>query len=178
MESEALGTIRIANPCSERWEQMSGDERVRHCAKCQLKVYNFAELTAAEARQLILTSQGRLCGRLYQRRDGTILTQDCPVGLRRARVALAAALSVAAGVVIAMVSGGLGARVSSAHAAAVPAFSELAERAEMFARGLPLIGELIEWLDPSPVMGEIVMPPPPPPPGPSAESEPSNAAEL
>lgn len=28
-------TLRIASPCSEKWESMTGDERTRFCAKCQ-----------------------------------------------------------------------------------------------------------------------------------------------
>jgi hypothetical protein len=46
-------------------------------------------MTAAEAENLILTREGRLCIRLYKRADGTVLTMDCPVGLRayRKRVA-------------------------------------------------------------------------------------------
>ncbi|HEY6339483.1 MAG TPA: carboxypeptidase-like regulatory domain-containing protein [Candidatus Sulfotelmatobacter sp.] len=82
---------------------MTGDNRSRHCAQCNLNVYNFSEMTAAEIEQLIAASAGqRLCGRLYQRPDGTILTRDCPVGLRarirrvspRLTAALAAAISL------------------------------------------------------------------------------------
>lgn len=30
-----------------------------------------------------MNAEGRLCIKFYRRRDGSILTQDCPVGLRR-----------------------------------------------------------------------------------------------
>ena len=50
---------------------------MRHCTLCDLNVYNFAELTREEIRAL-LTSEGRVCGRLYRRADGTLLTRDCP----------------------------------------------------------------------------------------------------
>ena len=33
---------------------------------------------------MVQATQGRLCVRFYRRADGTVLTQDCPVGLRRA----------------------------------------------------------------------------------------------
>jgi hypothetical protein len=56
---------------------MAGNDRVRHCAQCNLNVYNFSAMTSAEAEELISNHQGRLCGRLYQRRDGTFLTSDC-----------------------------------------------------------------------------------------------------
>ena len=64
---------------------MAGDERVRHCRLCDLNVYNFAELTRDEIRALIARSEGRLCGRLYRRADGTIITRDCPTGLAALR---------------------------------------------------------------------------------------------
>ncbi len=46
---------------------------------------NFAAMTDQEAVKLIEETQGRLCGQIYRRKDGTILTQDCPVGLRAVR---------------------------------------------------------------------------------------------
>ena len=98
-----LPEIRVASPCTADWEKMAGDERVRHCAECNLDVYDFSEMTEREIERLIARSRGqRLCGRLYRRADGTLLTRDCPVGLRtrvkrisrRVGMALAAAMSV------------------------------------------------------------------------------------
>jgi hypothetical protein len=88
--------LQIASPCYERWENMKGDERVRHCASCKLNVFNVREMTRAEVEQLVERTQGRLCMRLYKRWDGTVLTADCPVGVSRARVRVAAALLTAA----------------------------------------------------------------------------------
>jgi hypothetical protein len=62
---------------------MAGDERVRHCAACDLNVYNVARMTRDEIRDLLVRTEGRLCVRLYRRSDGTLLTSDCPSGLRR-----------------------------------------------------------------------------------------------
>jgi hypothetical protein len=39
-------------------------------------------MTRQEAEDLILRSEERLCLRFYRRRDGTILTENCPVGLQ------------------------------------------------------------------------------------------------
>ena len=77
---------------------MSGDDRVRFCDSCQLNVYNFSELTSQEVESLVSKTEGRLCGRLYRRSDGTIITRDCPVGLRalRKRVAHKATVIFAA----------------------------------------------------------------------------------
>jgi len=90
-----LQQVKIASPCYERWDNMKGDERVRHCASCKLNVFNLSEMTKADAEQLIESTQGRLCVRLYRRWDGTVLTADCPVGVSRARVRLASALVTA-----------------------------------------------------------------------------------
>ena len=38
--SHPLDNIQIARPCEARWEEMSGDARVRHCQLCKLNVYN------------------------------------------------------------------------------------------------------------------------------------------
>ncbi|OLE51144.1 MAG: hypothetical protein AUG51_24195 [Acidobacteria bacterium 13_1_20CM_3_53_8] len=64
------------------WDQMIGDERARFCAKCQLNVYNLSGMSRREAEALISRTEGRLCVRFYRRGDGTILTENCPVGLR------------------------------------------------------------------------------------------------
>jgi len=64
---------------------MAGDERVRHCTLCSLNVYNFAEMTREEVRELLVRTEGRVCARLYRRADGTVITRDCPTGLRAVR---------------------------------------------------------------------------------------------
>jgi hypothetical protein len=86
--------VRIASPCSADWNQMMGDDRVRFCPECRRNVYNFSSMTEAEVKRLVAQSEGRLCGRFYQRGDGTMLAKNCPVGfrgsiLRAARVATA-----------------------------------------------------------------------------------------
>lgn len=75
--------VRIASPCTSDWAQMAGDDRVRHCAECNLNVYNFAAMTGFEIAELLANRQGRrVCARIYRRADGTMITQDCPKGLR------------------------------------------------------------------------------------------------
>jgi hypothetical protein len=61
---------------------MAGNDRRRFCGQCQLNVYNLSGMTKREAEELLNQTEGRLCVRFYRRADGTILTQDCPVGLR------------------------------------------------------------------------------------------------
>jgi hypothetical protein len=75
-----LNNIKIASPCSMNWEEMYGNERKRFCGDCKLNVYNLSGMTRDEAENLIMNTEGRLCVRFYTRADGSILTQDCPVG--------------------------------------------------------------------------------------------------
>lgn len=75
-----LDSIKVASPCSADWGSMVGNERQRHCGECKLDVYNLSGMTKKEAENLIMNSEGRLCARFYRRKDGTIITQDCPVG--------------------------------------------------------------------------------------------------
>jgi hypothetical protein len=80
-----LERMRIASPCPMSWEKMSGDGEVRFCDQCQLHVYNISEMTRERVEELLTVKEGRICARLYRRTDGTVLTKDCPVGLRAIR---------------------------------------------------------------------------------------------
>src|SRR5688500_9952744 len=84
-----LKRIRIATPCSARWEEMEGTDRERFCRLCSRHVYNFSALSPAEIQQLVQQREGRLCARFYQRADGTMLTADCPHALERLQRRLA-----------------------------------------------------------------------------------------
>jgi hypothetical protein len=77
-----LEGLRVAAPCPADWEKMFGDERVRYCNQCSLHVYNLSGMTKREAESLVTNSEGRLCVRYYRRADGSVLTRNCPVGLR------------------------------------------------------------------------------------------------
>jgi hypothetical protein len=96
-----LKNINVASPCSQDWNAMIGTERKRYCGECKLNVYNLSGMSRAEAENLIVNSEGRLCVRFYRRDDGSILTKDCPVGWaaikRRISRTAAAALSVLIG---------------------------------------------------------------------------------
>lgn len=66
---------------------MSGDDRVRYCGECRLNVYNLSGMSRRDATELIQLVEGRLCVRFYRRKDGTLLTSDCPIGMRAIGVA-------------------------------------------------------------------------------------------
>jgi hypothetical protein len=80
-----LDHVRIAAPCQADWDEMVGTDRVRYCGQCHLNVYNLSSMTKSDAESFIVRNEGRLCIRFYRRADGSILTEDCPVGLQAAR---------------------------------------------------------------------------------------------
>ncbi|HEX8284737.1 MAG TPA: hypothetical protein VF588_15345 [Pyrinomonadaceae bacterium] len=96
-----LDEVRVAAPCPADWGKMVGDERVRYCGSCDLHVYNLSGMTRREAEGLVASTEGRLCVRFFRRADGTILTNNCPVGLsavrRRAARVAGSVLSAALG---------------------------------------------------------------------------------
>jgi len=100
-----LDRISVAAPCSVPWDAMTGDERVRHCDDCKLDVYNLSGMTRGEAEALIASRIGPLCVRFFRRADGTILTADCPTGVRRRRrrrLLVASVTSVTTGTALAV----------------------------------------------------------------------------
>jgi len=90
-----LARIRVATPCQADWSQMTGDERVRHCAHCKKDVFNLSELSREQAERLIIEKNGDLCARYFKRQDGTILLADCSVGIKQKRKTSVLAASAA-----------------------------------------------------------------------------------
>ena len=97
-----ISTVRIASPCSADWDSMAGNDRQRFCSQCQKNVYNISAMTRREANRLLAQEEGGICARLYRRADGTVLTEDCPVGwnaLKR-RVSRVAGLALSSGLAL------------------------------------------------------------------------------
>ena len=112
--------LRIATPCPKAWEQMAGDERVRFCDQCQLNVYNIAELSRTDVEKLIASSEGRICARLYRRVDGTVITKDCPVGLRALRLRVSKRVAAMFAAMVSFTSIGFGQQSSTKKAECIP----------------------------------------------------------
>jgi len=100
-----LGKIKIASPCSADWNEMYGDEQKRFCGDCKLNVYNLSGMSKADAEALVMNAEGRLCVRFYQRADGSVITQDCPVGWAKMKQRTRAVLAAAFSMVMAVVTG-------------------------------------------------------------------------
>jgi hypothetical protein len=94
-----LDTLRVASPCPEKWENMVGDATRRFCGRCAKNVYDLSAMTREEAERFVLGAVGPVCVTMRKRSDGTVITGDCPAGVRRKRVrrgALAVVVSGAA----------------------------------------------------------------------------------
>src|SRR5215213_2596864 len=87
-----IDSIRVADPCTENWDEMTGNERVRFCSHCAKDVNNISEMTRKEVTRLVHRSNGKLCVR-YRTDPKT----NSPIFSER--VSAFARHSVAAGVV-------------------------------------------------------------------------------
>jgi hypothetical protein len=151
LANEVLRDIQVASPCSANWNEMTGDDRTRFCRSCNKYVYNLSEMTRRQAEELIHTTEGRLCVRFYQRRDGRVLTQDCPVGqqiLARRRWLCGGALASFGLLILAAI-----ALSASGDSSSNRRLTEL-----------PVVGAFFRWLgfEKPCVVGEMPALPPPP----------------
>ncbi|MEP7127113.1 MAG: hypothetical protein ABJE95_39635 [Byssovorax sp.] len=96
-----LESIQIASPCTAKWDEMVGDERARFCKHCEKDVYNLSAMPRDEAESFMRERTSDVCVRLYKRTDGTVLTADCPVGVKRKRRRKAAVAAVGGGLLAA-----------------------------------------------------------------------------
>ncbi|NHZ79856.1 hypothetical protein F2P44_11295 [Massilia sp. CCM 8695] len=68
----------IPVPCAVSWDEMTGDNRVRHCGDCKKNVFDLSAMTESEAAALVAGNvKGELCVKFYRRQDGTVMTSDC-----------------------------------------------------------------------------------------------------
>lgn len=58
-----LDSIRVASPCTQDWNEMSGNDKVRFCEHCALEVNNLSAMKRKEAMRLVRESEGRICVR-------------------------------------------------------------------------------------------------------------------
>jgi hypothetical protein len=148
--SSKLDNVRVAAPCPANWDSMYGNERVRFCGECQLNVYNLSAMSRAEAEQLVGQAEGRLCVRYYRRRDGSILTQNCPVGLRALKRRVTRIATAISSVLLSFLAGA---------------------GIDRFLRRPPMMGELTVTGRMAPTQGAVALPPTTPvaPPTPPVE---------
>jgi hypothetical protein len=66
-----MNQYRIPNPCSKRWDEMSGGNRVRSCQTCRHAVHNFSALTRREVERFTESSLGKVCAMISYNPDGS-----------------------------------------------------------------------------------------------------------
>jgi hypothetical protein len=162
-QESLLDDVRIASPCQASWDDMIGDDRVRFCGQCTKNVYNLSALPRDEAEALVRQTLSRdeareglnesICVRLYRRADGTVLTADCPDGVRRKKRRLA-------------IFGAVGGGLMAAGAAAAELFGAATDQGAI---PVPPVHEVHQVA----TMGAVRMPeapttPPPPMPAPTS----------
>ncbi len=109
-----LDRVRVASPCSAKWDDMVGDERERFCLSCDKQVFNISAMARAEAEAFLAARVGsKTCVRFFRRADGTILTDDCPTGVRRKRLRVLGAVALGGGAMLAGAAALLGAQPSA-----------------------------------------------------------------
>ncbi len=77
--------LKVASPCEANWDAMTGDEAIRFCGLCKKNVYQISNMSNDQVEELLAEAGEEKCGRFYQRKDGTLVTADCSVGLKRKR---------------------------------------------------------------------------------------------
>ena len=92
-----------------------------------------------DAEELIRQKEGRLCVRFFQRHDGTVMTTDCPVGLRAWHRRLRALVAFAA--TLLLLAFGL-----SAH-------SNAGRRSDSWLTRVQPFRMILDWIDPPCAMG-------------------------
>ena len=144
--SSLLDNLVIASPCTVKWDEMTGDDRKRLCNGCSKFVHNISDMTKREAEEFLEVNGTEHCMIFYRRFDGTILTDDCPVGLRKIRDAWRFATKIAAGVLTMLISlpGALAQTASSGKSA------DNLKRPLMNRYGM-LVGP--DWKEPTPPPG-------------------------
>lgn len=90
--------LTISEPCQENWEAMAGTERERFCEKCQSSVIDFSALTAKQARRVMETAEGRVCGQVVRDPQGNVVFRSEPNGAGRAIRAAGLSLAAISGV--------------------------------------------------------------------------------
>ncbi|HMS08988.1 MAG TPA: ankyrin repeat domain-containing protein [Pyrinomonadaceae bacterium] len=96
---EKLRKLRVAEPCSENWNEMFGNDRVRFCSHCAKSVNDISAMSPKDALRLVRRSRGNICVRYVE----NPLTKEPVIGGRLYQIARRAP-ALAAGVVGATLS--------------------------------------------------------------------------
>jgi hypothetical protein len=90
-----LQNVFVEKSCPVSWDSMSGDDKVRLCSQCNLNVHNLSSMSEKEAAIMVKRRQTeRTCVFMYRRKDGSVVTDNCPRKLRDLRNKIAGAAAM------------------------------------------------------------------------------------
>lgn len=67
MKKKFIDSVRVKDPCTQSWDEMVGNDKVRFCTHCAKDVNNLSSMTRKEALRIVRRSGGSLCIRYVQR---------------------------------------------------------------------------------------------------------------
>ena len=70
--------LTVSSPCLADWNSMIGNDQVRFCTHCNLKVHNLSLLTHSQIQRLVARANGRLCVRYHHDATGQPLSLPVP----------------------------------------------------------------------------------------------------
>ena len=159
--TNSLDNVKIASPCSQDWNQMIGNDRRRFCGDCKLNVYNLSGMTRTEAENLLANSEGRLCVRFYRRADGSILTEDCPVGWAQVKRRVSKTAAAVASLLFGLLTS---AGIMGLFSAPKQRFTmgAIAPQTSSINDSMGEVNNVTPLQTPEPLMGNLAIPAPPP----------------
>ena len=85
-KERSIENIRVASPCSQSWDEMSGNDRVRFCSHCSKHVNDISAMGRKEAERLVRLSKGNICVRYVTdpATGGPVVMPPKPVKIGRA----------------------------------------------------------------------------------------------
>lgn len=70
-----LENFEVPKPCSMNWDEMTGNEEIRHCGKCQHQIYNISEMPKRRALKVLNQPNERVCISYLQDEQNQVITQ-------------------------------------------------------------------------------------------------------
>lgn len=71
---DLIDRIDVREPCTESWDEMTGNDKVRFCSHCAKNVYDISAYTRERAEKLVRDSAGGLCVRYRKDDRGRVVT--------------------------------------------------------------------------------------------------------
>ena len=70
-----LENVSVETPCSADWNEMMGNEEVRHCHQCQRNIHNISEMPKRRALKVLNQKDEIVCISYFKDEKNKIITQ-------------------------------------------------------------------------------------------------------